>query len=170
MEIVTIFIKIFDILTALPLKILFWPIKLIYPLKKVINEIYIRLPESPLTFSINVSNSPPRAEIYLEVINASLIDIFIEKFCIEFLLSKGITLLRNCCFFNRGVIKRGNTNFFSQTIDLNEFQVKKLQEFKNELDQRYKFATANVILNLKTKFHGKFQKKIRIVEIVYNIT
>lgn len=171
MEPTTIFIKFLDFLTSLPLKILVSPIRLIYPLKKLENEIYIRPRISnPLSFNVRVINPIPHGIVTLEIINASLMNIFIEKFCIDSIsLNDGTHIISNICFSDQKIIKRGTAEVFFQQFDLNGSQVKKLQEIKDKPNKIYKSAMVDCSLNLEIKFYGRYQKRFRI-EVVLDIT
>lgn len=169
MEIITVFIKIiFDILSRFP-RIFLLPVKWIYPLKKIESEIILcpRL-DSPLSFHLATGNAVPVGFLALEIINASLLDITLERLKIDNLsvsLPGDYSLLISDRDISEPVfIKRGTSSAIFGKIELNEFQTQKLWKFKEE-KEKYIPVILDITAIFKIKFYGELKKHSRLAVV-----
>lgn len=157
----SILIKIVMEIINLPLRFLSWPVlwlfKKIYPLKKLESEIFIHLgDDKPVSFQI--STQIPTVIITARVINATLMDVVLEKLCIENLHVGGVTILNGSCFNENGNIDRGVEKIFFQQFELNEYKVKELQRIKDERVGTTTSLTLYISACFDVKPYGKFKK------------
>jgi hypothetical protein len=162
-------IKFLDILSSIPNKIILLLIKWLYPLERIKKSIHIRpaTNQSPISFSLSVSNSTPKVRVALEIINASLLDIIFERLIIQNLILEDEWIISSFIYSERKRIKQGEKEVIGFFIDLNELQVNKINEIKKEKYGKYGRCTIDIQIYFATKFYGNFEKTERLAYVFY---